>query len=155
MCDWKEPITGFCIDIIQQKAAKTMRYKILSIIVVLGVISVPMVYALARVEKAPAQAGQASSGSHESVKAEIIDSDPAHFTIDVHTMANMNVNEEAPTFALYTSENPPANCPDFSNLDLPYKKPEEHKREFDLSEHEDVLEALEKYHCVVVKNIPG
>ncbi len=132
-----------------------MRYKILSIIVVLGVISVPMVYTLARVEKAPAQAGQASSGSHESVKAEIIDSDPAHFTIDVHTMANMNVNEEAPTFALYTSENPPANCPDFSNLDLPYKKPEEHKREFDLSEHEDVLEALEKYHCVVVKNIPG
>lgn len=132
-----------------------MRYKILSIIVVLGVMSVPVVYALARVQKAPAQPGQASSGSHESVKAEIIDSDPAHFTIDVHTMANMGVNEEAPTFALYTSENPPANCPDFSNLDLPYKKPEKHKREFNLSEHEDVLKALEKHHCVVVKNKPG
>ena len=132
-----------------------MRYKILSIIVVLGVMSVPVVYALARVQKAPAQRGQTSSGSHESVKAEIIDSDPAHFTIDVHTMANMGVNEEAPTLALYTSENPPANCPDFSNLDLPYKKPEKHKREFNLSEHEDVLKALEKYHCVVVKNQPG
>ncbi len=132
-----------------------MRYKILSLILVLCVIGTPMVYALARVQKAPSQPGQTSSGSHESVKAEIIDSDPAHFTIDVHTMANMGVNEEAPTFALYTSENPPATCPDFSNLDLPYKKPEEHKREFDLSDHEDVLKALEKYHCVVVKNQPG
>jgi hypothetical protein len=145
----------FRIDIIQQKAAKTMRYKTLSIVLILGVICVPMVYALARVQKAPSQPAQTSSGSHESVKAEIINSDPAHFTIDVHTMANMGVNEEAPTFALYTSENPPANCPDFSNLDLPYKKPEEHKREFDLSEHEDVLKALEKHHCVVVKNKAG
>jgi hypothetical protein len=74
-----------------------MRYKTLSIVLIIGVICVPMVYALARVQKAPSQPGQTSSGSHESVKAEIINSDPAHFTIDVHTMANMGVNEEAPT----------------------------------------------------------
>ncbi|MGB4107734.1 MAG: hypothetical protein WBK55_08070 [Alphaproteobacteria bacterium] len=132
-----------------------MRRKILYIVIFLGIVCVPVWYALARVQKAPSQPGQTSLGSHEAVKAEIIDSDPAHFTIDVHTMANMGVDDEAPTFALYTSENPPANCPDFSNLDLSYKKPEKHKREFDLSENEDVLKALEKYQCIVVRNKPA
>ncbi|MCE7887658.1 MAG: hypothetical protein DYH13_09195 [Alphaproteobacteria bacterium PRO2] len=132
-----------------------MRYKTLFTLLLLCIICVPTVYVLARVQKSPAKSSQTSSASHEAVKAEIINSDPAHFTIDVHTMANLGVNEEAPTFALYTSENPPANCPDFSNLDLPYKKPEEHKRQFDLSEHEDVLKALEKHHCVVVRNKAG
>jgi hypothetical protein len=90
--------------------------------------------------------------SHQPIKAEVIDSDPAHFTIDVGKLANKDADDNAKTFALYTSDDPPKTCGDFSELDLKYEKPEKHKRIFDLSGHKDVLKALKKYQCVVVKN---
>jgi hypothetical protein len=99
-----------------------------------------------------AQAKTTSLESHQPIKAEVIDDNPSHFTIDVEEFENADADEEAPTFALYTSEEPPKTCGDFSDLDLKYEKPEEHKRMFDLTDHKDVLDALKKYQCVVVKN---
>ncbi len=90
--------------------------------------------------------------SHQPIKAEIIDSNPSHFTIDVEKFANRGANDKAPTFAVYISENPPRTCADFSNMNLGYTKPERYKRKFDLSDHTEILKALDKYKCIVVKN---
>ena len=90
--------------------------------------------------------------SHQPIKAEVVNDNPNKFTIDVKDLENSDANEEAPTFAIYTSENEPKTCGDFSKLDLKYEKPEKYKRVFDLSDHKDILKALDKYKCVVVKN---
>ncbi len=101
-----------------------------------------------------AQVATVPSSDHEAIKAEILDKDPAHFTIDVEKMANMNANDNADTFAVYTASSVPDECGDFRELELPYEKPEEYKRTFDLSDHPEVLDALDSYGCVVMKNIP-
>lgn len=94
------------------------------------------------------------ASDHETIKAEILDKDPSNFTIDVKKMANMNADDNAKTFAVYTSDSKPDMCGDFRKLELPYQKPEEYKRVFDLSDHPEVLDALDTYHCVVMRNIP-
>lgn len=91
---------------------------------------------------------------HEAIKAEIIDSDPAHYVIDVEQLANLGVDDNAKTFAVYVTKDKPETCGDFTGVKLPYQKPEEYKRRFDLSEHMDVIQAIEHYGCVAMKNIP-
>lgn len=96
-----------------------------------------------------------SPKGHEAIKAKVLDATPENFTINVRYLTNMGADEEAPTFALYTASSLPESCGDFSNLSISYTKPEKYKRLFDLSKHKDVLEAINTYKCVVIKNIPS
>lgn len=95
-----------------------------------------------------------SPSDHQPIKADVINDDPAHFTINVKKIANMNADDNADTFAVYTSTSVPKQCGDFRDLELPYQKPEKYKRVFDLSDHPEVLSAIDHYGCVVMKNIP-
>jgi hypothetical protein len=95
-----------------------------------------------------------SPNRHEPIKARILNPDPKNFTIDVEFWANRNANENAPTFAIYTGGNPPKLCADFTNLNIPATK-SGNTRTFDLSRRKPVLEAIENYGCVAVKNIPA
>jgi hypothetical protein len=95
-----------------------------------------------------------SPDGHQAIKAKIIDANPAQYTINVRTLANFGANENAPTFAVYTSARPPAQCGDFSNLEITYQKPTKYTRVFNLTRHRDVLKAINAYGCVVIKNIP-
>ncbi len=96
-----------------------------------------------------------SPKGHQPIKAKVINADPAYFTINVKSIANLGVNENAPTFAVYISSILPNQCGNFLNLRLKYTKPEKHKRVFNLSKHENVLKAINTYKCVVIKNIPS
>lgn len=95
-----------------------------------------------------------SPGKHQPIKASVVDNTPKHFTIDVKKFANLSVNEEAPTFAVYVTNRLPDRCGDFRSLAIPYVKPNKYTRTFNLSRHPDVLDAIDKYGCVVMKNIP-
>lgn len=95
-----------------------------------------------------------SPQNHQPIKASVLDDTPKHYTIDVKKFANLGANQEAPTFAVYVTSTLPARCGDFRNLAIPYKKPGKYKRVFNLSSHPDVLSAINKYGCVVMKNIP-
>ncbi len=90
----------------------------------------------------------------QPIRADIINKEPSKFTIDVENLANLSADEEAPVFAVYTASSLPDQCGDFRELELHYKKPSEYKRQFDLSGHKEVLEAIDSYGCVVMKNIP-
>lgn len=94
------------------------------------------------------------TANHQPIKAKVVDSTPAHFTVNLKTLANLGVNEEAKTFAIYTSAKAPASCGDFSTIDLDYQKPDKYTRVFDLSKQPGVLEALNQYQCVVIPNKP-
>lgn len=96
-----------------------------------------------------------SSDDHEAVKASIVETDPARFTINVKTLANIGVDDDAPTFAVYVTRNLPDVCGDFRKLKLPYAKPSRYTRRFDLSAHPEVITALQSYGCVVMRNIPS
>lgn len=96
-----------------------------------------------------------SPDGHEAIKAEAIDKNPKNFTIDVWSLSNWDVNDEAPTFALYTSSKAPKLCADFTNLKIKYERPKEYWRKFDLSKHKEVITALEKTQCIIIKNIPS
>ena len=95
-----------------------------------------------------------SPKAHEAIKATVVNDSPGSFTIDVEKMANLGADQEAPTFAIYMTDSLPKTCGDFRELELPYKKPEKYIRKFDLSDHKDVLAAIDKYGCVVMKNVP-
>lgn len=90
----------------------------------------------------------------QPVKAKIIDKTPKNFTISVKSFSNMAVNEEAPYFAVYTSSQLPQKCGNFRDLDLKYSKPSKYERVFDLSKNVEVINAVNEYKCVVIKNIP-
>jgi hypothetical protein len=92
---------------------------------------------------------------HQPIRAEIINEDPDKFTIDVHFFKNLFADKQADTFAVYIADDLPEKCGDFSSLELAYQKPEDHLRIFNLSQHPEVLDAIEKYGCVVVPNISG
>lgn len=94
------------------------------------------------------------TSKYERVKAYVIDNNPKTFTIDVYSLANIMVDQEAPAFAVYISTSPPKSCADFTSVNLAYTRPEKYHRQFDLTKHEDIQDALEKYRCVVIKNIP-
>lgn len=90
----------------------------------------------------------------QPIRADILNDSPSHFTIDVENLANIGVDEEAPVFAVYTQSSLPAQCGDFRELELNYSKPSKYKRSFDLSGHKDVLDAINAYGCIVMRNIP-
>lgn len=92
---------------------------------------------------------------HQPIKARVLNEDPAQFTINVKNLSNMGVNEDAPTFAVYTSSRMPQQCADFSSVALRYEKPEKYHRKFNLSQHRNILTAIKDYNCVVIKNIPS
>lgn len=91
---------------------------------------------------------------HQAIRASVVDDDPSHYTIDVRKFSNIGVKEDAPTFAVYITNNLPKKCGDFRALELPYNKPEKYKRTFNLQDHPDVLRAITAYGCVVMRNIP-
>jgi hypothetical protein len=90
----------------------------------------------------------------QPIRADILNDSPSHFTIDVENLANIGADEEAPVFAVYTQSNLPDKCGDFRDLELSYSKPSKYKRSFDLSAHKDVLDAINAYGCIVMRNIP-
>ncbi|PZQ47839.1 MAG: hypothetical protein DI551_02425 [Micavibrio aeruginosavorus] len=106
-------------------------------------------------DKKAASVQTVSPEKFQPIKAEVLDKTPSHYTIDVKKLANMSADDDAPVFAVYVTSDVPAKCGDFRKLELSYKKPEEYKRQFDLSEHPDVLKAIDNYGCVVMKNIPA
>lgn len=91
----------------------------------------------------------------QPLRASIINSDPARFTIDVRKFANIGVDEDAPNFALYTGSTLPTKCGDFRDLELAYWKPSKYRRTFDLSKEEKLVRAIDGYGCVVLRNGPS
>jgi hypothetical protein len=94
-----------------------------------------------------------SPQGHQSIRASIINPDPSQFTIDVRKFANIGVDEDAETFALYVTNTLPAKCGDFRDLELPYWKPAKYKRTFNLSGQEKVMRSIKEYGCVILRNI--
>lgn len=88
----------------------------------------------------------------QPIRADIVNDSPSRFTIDVENFANIGADEEAPVFAIYTDSYMPDECGDFRDLELDYRKPSKYERQFNLSRHKDVLEAIDVYGCVVIGN---
>ena len=88
----------------------------------------------------------------QPIRADITNDTPSRFTIDVENFANIGADEEAPVFAIYTDNYLPDECGDFRALELDYRKPSKYERQFDLSRHRDVLEAIDVYGCVIINN---
>ena len=93
-----------------------------------------------------------ASAGHEPVKAEIIKDDPADFIINVKFLANINDDLNAPTFAVYIASHEPKKCPDFRSLAIPYKSPTKYTREFNLADHPEVIDAINRHKCVIITN---
>lgn len=91
----------------------------------------------------------------QPIKAEIVKSDPSEFTINVRNMSNLGADQKADVFSVYTASSQPEQCADFTNVELPYEKPEKYLRVFDLSDKPEIMTAIEKHQCVAVKNIPA
>ncbi len=91
----------------------------------------------------------------EPLRASVIDPNPSSFTIDVRKFANIGVDEDAPSFALYVKNNLPTKCGDFRDAELSYWKPSKYRRVFDFSREEKLMRALEGYGCIIVRNGPS
>jgi hypothetical protein len=91
----------------------------------------------------------------EPIRADITSDNPSKFTIDVENLANISADDDAPVFAVYVDSSLPDQCGDFRELKLDYKKPSKYERQFDLSQHEEVLNAIHSYGCVVMRNVPS
>lgn len=91
----------------------------------------------------------------QPIRATVVDKTPSHFTIDVKNFANITADENAGAFAVYIENTLPAKCGDFRYLDLPYRKPSEYTRVFNLSRHPEVLKAIRVYGCVITNNSSG
>ena len=89
------------------------------------------------------------------LRASVVDSNPARFTIDVRKFANIGVDEDAPTFALYTKNTLPGKCGDFRDVELSYSKPSKYRRVFNLSGEDKLLRAIDGYGCVILRNGPS
>ena len=94
-----------------------------------------------------------SPKGHQAIKAKVLNEDPAYFTINVKNLANWGANDEAETFAVYTADRLPKQCGNFLHLHLKYIKITKYHRQFDLSRHAEVIEAIHDYKCVVIRNI--
>lgn len=88
----------------------------------------------------------------EPLRASVIDPNPSSFTIDVRKFANIGVNEDAPDFAIYTTNNLPSKCGDFRDLELRYSKHNKYKLTMNLMGHEKVFRALKGYGCIILHN---
>lgn len=95
---------------------------------------------------------QANISGAEPIRASIINDNPENFTIDVGFLSNSGANTNAEYFAVYTSNQKPSDCADFHDTDLTFQKPSQYKRIFDLSGHEDILEAIDTKQCVIIPN---
>lgn len=89
---------------------------------------------------------------HEPLRADVVNTKLANFTLDIQQFANIGTSEEAPTYAVYTKGTLPATCGDFSNTEITYWQPSKYKRTFDLRRHKDVVKALDEYGCIIVRN---
>lgn len=96
-----------------------------------------------------------SPSGYESVKAKVIDYTPKNFTINVKSIVNLDVDQEAPYFAIYTATKLPKTCADFRALNIDHWRDGKYKRVFNLTSHLEVLSALDSYKCIIVKNIPS
>ena len=96
-----------------------------------------------------------SPSNHEPVKFSVQNADPAHFTINLKKAANLGVNQEAKTYALYNTASVPDRCGNFLKSSMSYQKPDKYHRIFDLSKKPEVLTALNQYGCVVIPNKPS
>ncbi len=90
----------------------------------------------------------------QPIRADIVNDNPSKFTIDVENLANISADDDAPVFAVYVDSTMPDQCGDFRKLQLNYKKPSKYERQFNLSDHKEVLDAINHYGCVVMRNIP-
>ena len=95
-----------------------------------------------------------SPANHEPVKFSVQNADPSHFTINLKKVANLSVNQDTKTYALYKTAALPDRCGNFLKSDMDYQKPDKYHRIFDLSQKPEVLKALDKYGCVVIPNKP-
>lgn len=105
----------------------------------------------------PAMANElptASPSGHTVIKASIVDANPAHFVINVKQLANMFADQDAPTFAVYTSNSVPKICGNFEHTKITYEKPSQYVRVFNLTKQPGILQAIEQYKCVIIPNIP-
>lgn len=126
-----------------------------SALLTLAVIIVTVATAPSAHAEIPDRLTTTSPREHEAVRASVINPEPDAYTIDIKTLANISVDDDAPTFAVYVTRRLPDTCGDFRKLELPYTRPGKYKRQFDLSRHQDVIRALEEYGCVVMRNIPS
>lgn len=122
---------------------------------VLGMAVIGLMSAPVMAETTGEKIALASPKGHQAIKAKVVDDTPANYTIDVHSFSNLGVNEEAPTFAVYTASRLPDKCGDFSDTPLSYEKPEKYKRVFDISENPEIITAINEYKCVIVPNKPA
>lgn len=88
---------------------------------------------------------------HTPLRADIIDKKLSNFTLDVQQFANIGVSENAASYAVYTNRSMPATCADFSERSLTYWQPSKYKRSFDLRQNKDVVQAIEKFGCIIVR----
>lgn len=134
---------------------KTMQ-KYLSAIVMLVVLCGLAVTARAMIgvkEDLPGLPSMAPEGN-QVLRASVVSKNPAHYTLDIRKFANIGVNQDAPTYAIYTGNSLPVKCADLRGEDVSYWKPSKYKRTFDLRGHEDVIKGIEGYGCVVIRNLP-
>lgn len=94
----------------------------------------------------------ASPVGHEPLRADIVNTKLSNFTLDIQQFANIGTSEEAQTYAVYTKGTLPGTCGDFSQAELTYWEPSKYKRSFDLRGHKDVVKALDKYGCIIVRS---
>tara|TARA_B100001750_G_scaffold245879_1_gene266611 strand:+ start:980 stop:1366 length:387 start_codon:yes stop_codon:yes gene_type:complete len=100
------------------------------------------------------QIAMVDTNRFQPIKAEVVNSEPSNFTINVRNFANMGVDQKADIFTVYTASSKPEQCADFRDVELPYTKPEKYLRQFDLSNQPDIMKAIEDTQCVAIKNIP-
>ena len=108
----------------------------------------------ARVMDQPEVEGVAtvSPVGHQPLRASVVNKRLSRYTLDIKNFANIIFNENAPTYAIYVESMLPSQCGDFTNIDLDYTKPDEHRRRFNLTEHPEVAKSLRTYGCIILKN---
>lgn len=95
-----------------------------------------------------------SPANHEPVKFEVQNDNPARYTINLKKAANLGVNQDASTYAMYRTSTLPSRCGNFLKTDLNYEKPDKYHRVFNLTNNPEVLTAIDKYGCVIIPNKP-
>ena len=94
----------------------------------------------------------ASPAGIQPLHASILKPAPASFTLNTRKFSNIGMNDKAPELAIFTTASLPRKCGDFRDLDLHASEPVKYERRYDLKGHEDVIEALTAYGCILVRN---
>lgn len=93
-----------------------------------------------------------SPEGYQPIRASVIDDAPSRYTLDIRKFSNIGVDEAAPSFALYITNNLPSKCGDFRDLDLNLRAIDKYKRVMNLNGHENVLKALDVFGCIIIRN---